>query len=212
MSVKREEAFLRNEWDEDLTNIAKSINIKKRRVMVSVYYGVIVIAVMLGEIRNEKEIDLHFALVNKKTRGLGLGSRCVSLFCALCFQKVKRVLVGAEKLEVYNRSTRTYEFMDKEVSPVVRFWRREGFEEISRKRYGGDELLEVFYFQMSKTTFQKKQVSLFALTGEIQQALSGKKFAKLFPETTTPRVPKIRLNAPWLGDFWVDCSAVPRSG
>merc|ERR1719474_1095890 len=52
--------------------------------------------------RNEKEIELHWALVNKKTRGLGLGSRCVSIFCALSFQKVKRVLVGAEKLEVYN--------------------------------------------------------------------------------------------------------------
>jgi len=211
MSVKREEAFLRSEWDGDLTSVSKSIKKKKVRVMVSVYYGQIIISVMVGQIINEKDIQLHFALVNKKTRGLGIGSRCVSLFCALCFQKAKRVLVGAEKLEVYNRSTRKYEFMDKEVSPVVRFWRREGFKEISRKKFG-DEVHELFHFQMSKTRFQDKQVSVFALTGEIQEALSSREFAKLFPETIIPRVPKIRLNAPWLGDFWVDCSAVPRSG
>jgi len=211
MSVKREEAFLRSEWDGDLTSVSKSIKKKKVRVMVSVYYGQIIISVMVGQIINEKDIQLHFALVNKKTRGLGIGSRCVSLFCALCFQKAKRVLVGAEKLEVYNRSTRKYEFMDKEVSPVVRFWRREGFKEISSKKFG-DEEHEVFHFQMSKTRFQDKQVSVFALTGEIQEALSSREFAKLFPETIIPRVPKIRLNAPWLGDFWVGCKAVPRSG
>jgi len=210
MSVRREEAFLRSHWNEDLTFISKTINVKKRRVMVSVYYGNIIIAVMLGQV-NEKDIQLYFALVKKITRGMGLGSLCVSLFCSLSFQKAKRVLVGAEMLEVYNRKTRTYEFMNKEVSPVVRFWRREGFQEISEKEFGDDEHY-LFPFKMSKSKFEKRQVSTFALTGAIQEAMSDRKFAKLFPKTMVPRVPKIRLNAPWIGDFWVDCSAVTRSG
>jgi len=211
MSVKREEAFLRNNWDEDLTAISKVIHVKKRRVMVSVYYGNIVVAVMLGELRNEKDIELHFALVKKQARGLGIGSLCVSLLCSLCFQKVKRVLVGAEKIMTYNRSTRRYEFVDKEVSPVVRFWRSKGFQEISDRKFGDLEY-ELFHFMMTKEMFEERQVSLFAVTGSIQQIMSSRKFANLFPPIMTPRVPRIRLNAPWSGDFWVDCSAVTRSG
>jgi len=211
MSVKREEAFLRSEWDGDLTNVSKIIHVKKRRVMVSVYYGQIVVSCMLGEVKNEKDIELHFALVNKRARGLGLGSMCVSLFCSLSFQNVKRVLVGAEKLEVYNRRTGEYEFMNKEVSPIVRFWRREGFKEITERRFGDDEH-DIYHFHMTKAAFEERQLSIFTLTGNIRAALSSKKIGKLFPPTVTPRVPKIRLTAPWIGDFWVDCSAVSRSG
>jgi len=211
MSVKREEAFLRREWDGDRTEISKIMKVKKRRVMLSVYFGQIVTAAILGEIRNDKDIELHFALVHKKMRGLGLGSLCVSLFCALSFQKVKRVLVGAEKLEVYNRRTRKYEFMNKDDSPVVRFWRREGFQEISEKRFGDDKH-ELYHFQMSKSKFEERHLSIFALTGSIQETLNSQEIANLFPTTKKPRVPKIRLNAPWIGDFYVDCSPVTLSG
>jgi len=179
--------------------------------MVSVYYGQIVVACMLGEVKNEKDVELHFALVNKRARGLGLGSMCVSLFCCLCFQKIRRVLVGAEKLEVYNRRTREYEYMNKEVSPIVRFWRREGFQEITETRFGDDEH-ELFHFMMCKAHFEERELSMLAVTGNIQSALHDRKIAKLFPPTLTPRLPKIRLNAPWVGDYWVDCSAVARSG
>ena len=50
---------------------------------------------------------------------------------------------------------------------------------------------------MSKADFEERQLSMLAVTGNIKAALRGKKIARLFPPTLTPRLPKIRLNAPF---------------
>merc|ERR1719317_186907 len=89
--------------------------------------------------RNDKEIEIHFALVDKRLRGMGLGSLCVSLMLSLCFQRAKKVFVGAEKITEFNNETGKIEFVDKNKSPVVRFWRREGFQEITESVCWGGE-------------------------------------------------------------------------
>lgn len=51
MSVAREETFLRAEWDGDKTEISRLINVKSRRIMISVYCGRVLCAVMLARCR-----------------------------------------------------------------------------------------------------------------------------------------------------------------
>jgi len=51
MSVAREETFLRAEWDGDKTEISRLINVKSRRIMISVYCGKVLCAVMLARCR-----------------------------------------------------------------------------------------------------------------------------------------------------------------
>jgi len=51
MSVTREETMLRKEWDGDKAEISKLINVKSRRIMLSVYSGKVICACLLAKCR-----------------------------------------------------------------------------------------------------------------------------------------------------------------
>jgi len=153
------------------------------------------------------DYEIDYALTDKRLRGCGLGSLCTELFLNILFSKgAKKVFVGAEELEATDKGKSFYiPICD---SPVVKYWHRMGFKQCGVEQFGHDELDHVPLLMTRAEYETRRQQSMFALINRILEIVAGEQIQSRLPKYSTPRTSKIRINTPWLGDFWVDCTKV----